>query len=124
MSSEKKTHLLSLLHLLKSEHLYPRLICSSGWEHPPYWGETFHTCSTRNIRGTSVTGEKSICLKYIEINAYLALNGESDTAFFASIKLSYSFALEEKIFIIIDYCLKCTGYKTSKRVQTLGFSAS
>lgn len=64
---------------------------------------------------------KKACLKYIETNAYLALNGESDTAFFVSIKLSYSFALEEKIFIIIDYCLKCTGCKTSKGVQTFGF---
>lgn len=68
-----------------------------------------------------MTGEKSICLKYTEINAYLALNGESDTAFFASIKLSYSFALEEKIFIIIDYCLECPGRKSSKRVQAFGF---
>lgn len=38
--------------------------------------------------------------KKIKLNAYLALNGESETVFFASIKLSYSFALEERILII------------------------
>ena len=57
----------------------------------------------------------------MKLNAYLALNGESETAFFASIKLSYSFALEEKIFIIIDYCLKCTACNTSKIILTFGF---
>lgn len=66
-------------------------------------------------------GGGSVCLKYIKLNAYLALNGESETAFFASIKLSYSFALEEKIFIIIDYCLKCTVCNTSKIILTFGF---
>lgn len=52
------------------------------------------------------TGEKSVCQKYIKLNTYFTLNGESETAFFASIKLSYSFALKNKILIIIDYCLK------------------
>lgn len=89
--------------------------------------ESYHTCSTGSFRSNSATdrgrggGGGSVCLKYIKLNAYLALNGESETAFFASIKLSYSFALEEKIFIIIDYCLKCTVCNTSKIILTFGF---
>lgn len=52
VTSGKKLHLLKFTPLI---NFVSGLICNLGWQHAPYWGETFHTCSTRNFRGTSVT---------------------------------------------------------------------
>lgn len=91
-------------------HIWPfvlGIICNSIWQYIPYWVGTLPH-STGNFRSTSATDSKKKSLKYIKLNAYLALNGESETAFFASIKLSYSFALEEEILII--YWLSSKAY--------------
>jgi len=113
---------LKKIALIRSDLLYQELICNSSSQYTPYQEGTLPHLLHRKVQKHFCyrQGKKSSCLKYVKVNAYLVLNGESETAFFASIKLSYSLALEEKIFIIIDYCLHCTVCNTSEIILIFG----